>query len=105
PGEGRAAPEREGFAQEFGSGAELAGRRALARAHEELPHLGDVELVGADAYPVPPVRGRDRVVTVPTERLAQLGDVDVDRFLCRGRRRLAPELVDQALARDELVRM
>src|SRR5207237_3732670 len=35
----------------------------------------------------------------------QLGDVDVDGLLRRWRRRLAPELVDQALARDELVRM
>src|SRR5436190_1337086 len=65
----------------------------------------DIEPVGVDPDAVAAVRGRDRVETVPAERLAQLGDVDVDRFFGRGRRRLAPELVDQALARDELVRM
>ena len=49
--------------------------------------------------------GRDRVNTVSGQRLSQLGDVDVDRLSGRRRGRLAPELVDQALARDELVRM
>src|SRR5436190_23171971 len=65
----------------------------------------DIEPVGVDPDAVAAVRGRDRVETVSAERLAQLGDIDVDRFFGRGRRRLAPEVVDQALARDELVRM
>ena len=60
---------------------------------------------GVDPDAVAAVCGRDRVVTVPGQRLPQLGDVDVDGLLGRRRRRLAPELVDQALARDELVRM
>ena len=67
--------------------------------------MPDVELVGADPESVATVCRRDRVAAVPGQHLAQLGDVDVDRLSGRGRRRLAPELVDQALARDELVRM
>ena len=105
PGEGRAAPERERFAQELGSRFELARSCALAGGRKELPHARDVELVGADPEPVATVCRRDRVATVPGQHLPQLGDVDVDRLSGRGRRRLAPELVDQALARDELVRM
>src|SRR5207249_8979255 len=68
-------------------------------------HARDIESVGVDPDQVAAVRRCDRVETVAGQRLAQLGDVDVDRLFGRGRGRLAPELVDQALARDELVRM
>ena len=55
--------------------------------------------------PVAALRGHDRVVTVTRERLAQFRDVDIDGLSCGRRRRGAPQLVDQALSRDELIGM
>jgi hypothetical protein len=104
-GEGRAAPERNGFAQELGSRLELAHGCALTRGRKKLLHVREVEFVGIDTKAVAAVRGRNRVETVTGQCLPQLRDVDVDRLSRGGRRRLTPELVDQALARDELVRM
>src|SRR5205823_9340520 len=104
-GESGAAPEGERFAQKLGSRFELARRCPLAGGGKELLQARGVEPLGIDLEAVAPVRGRDRVVTVAGQRLAQLGDVDVDGLPRRGRRRLAPELVDQALAGDELVRV
>ena len=103
--EGRSAPEPEPLAQQLGSRLELARGFALARGGEQLPQTRDVQLVVVDPEAVAAVRSRDRVVTVPSQRLAQLGDVDVDRLLRGRRRRRPPELVDQALAGDEFVRV
>src|SRR6476659_399538 len=97
--EGRSAPEAERLAQELGS------RFELARGGEQLPQARNVQLIVLDPEAVAAVRRRDRVVTVASKRLAQLGYVDVDGLLRRRRRRGAPELVDQALAGDELVRV
>ena len=104
-GQGRAAPEVERLAQKLDSHFELARRCALAGGGKELLQARDIEPLGIDLEAVAPVRGRDRVVTVANQRLAQLGDVDVDGLPRRWRRRLAPELVDQPLACDELVRV
>ena len=103
--QGRTAPEAERLAQELGSRFQLARGCAFAGAGKQLPQARNVQLIVVDHEAVAAVRRRDRVVTVTSQHLAQLGDVDVDGLLCRGRRRLAPEVVDQALAGDELIRV
>src|ERR671934_27235 len=74
-------------------------------AGKQLPQTRNVQLVDIKPDAIAAVRGRDRVMTVASQGLAKLGDVNVDRLPRRRRRRLTPELVDQPLARDELVRM
>ena len=60
-----------------------------------------VELAGGDLQDVAAGPREQHLVA---ERLAQLRDVALQRLGGGLRRLLAPELLDQALARDELVR-
>ena len=103
PGERRATPERQRLPETLGGGFELSLRDVLARARHEALHAARVNGVRLDVQPIAAVRGRDRIVTGATERLAQLREIDVDRLARGRRRRLTPEVVDQAVARDELV--
>ena len=59
-----------------------------------------VELIGGDLQDVAAGPGEQHLVA---ERLAELRDVPLQRLGGGLRRPLAPELLDQALARDELV--
>ena len=91
--QGRTAPKAEPLAQELGSRFEFTRGLALARGGEQLPEARNVQLIVVDSEAVAAVRRPNRVVTVASQRLAQLGDVDVDGLLRRRRRRRAPELV------------
>ena len=76
----------------------------VARVRDEDFHSARVEPLRVDMQPVSAGGGRDRIAGA-TEGLAELRDIDIDRFAGRWRRRLAPQIVDQALARHELVRV
>ena len=65
----------------------------------------DVEIIGVDREPVATIRSRDRVETVPSQRLPQVRDVDVDGLPRSWRRCNTPDVVDQTLAGDQLVRV
>ena len=98
-GERRPAPEIESFAQSL---RRKAGRRLLRLLDQHL-EAEQVELVRADADHVARLLRDDRVVR--GECLAELGDVVLQRVGgCPGRLR-APELVDEPVRRDDLVRM
>ena len=102
-GEDAAAPERERLLER--------PRRLLDRARCGLgTGRGDhaleperVELVGRQLEQIAVRAGRNRA-PVAGECLAQLGDVHLNRLHGRGRRPLPPELVDEPVARDDLVR-
>jgi hypothetical protein len=98
----RAAPESQGFAQR------LCGLCLIAGGELFVPLLGqpfeavEIHLGGLGDQHVAAIAGRHRV---GAERLAQAGDVTLQR-LRRSRGSLfAPELVDQAIARDNLAAM
>ena len=95
-GERRPAPEREPVAEHRGRGS----RRGLARSVDELLEAVDVERLGRELQNIAARAGDERV---GPERLAQLRDVALERLRRRVRSLLAPEVLDEALARDELV--
>src|SRR6476646_8431388 len=101
--EGGTAPEGYHLTQDQGSRFRLSRGCPLAGGGKQLPEAPGVQLIEVDPEAVAAVCGLDRVVTVLSQRLAQLGDVDIDGLLRRRRWRRAPELVDQPLAGDELV--
>ena len=105
PRERGATPESKRFPEAFGSALELTVRhRSAGLGHDLLHHCG-VELFWLEAQPIAPRSRRDGIVTLPREHPTQLRDIDVDRLARRRRRRFPPQVVDQALARDELVRV
>jgi hypothetical protein len=105
PGESRAAPEGQRLSEALGGRLELAVRDKLLRLPDKNLHAARVEALRLDMQPVSAGCRCDRIGARNAERLAQLRHVDVDRF-ARGRRRcLPPQVVDQALAGDELVRV
>jgi hypothetical protein len=83
-----------------------SSRRVTAmpqHARNEDLHAARVELFWVDVQPIASRTGRDRIGAAA--RLPDLREIDVDRF-ARGRRRcFPPQVVDEPLARDELVRM
>ena len=85
-GEGRAAPQRKRLVE--------PPRRAQAL------ELGEVELVVLDCDQVP---GRLPLQALVTDRLAQLGHVDVQRFVDRLGWVVLPEQVDQPVAGHDAV--
>ena len=105
PGERRAAPERQRLPETLGGALELALRDELLRLRNEDLHAARIEPLRLDVAAVAAGRGRDRIGAGDAERLAQLREIDVDRLARGRRRRLPPQVVDQALARDELVRV
>jgi hypothetical protein len=97
-GEGRAAPEGERLPKE---------RRAAVRALEgcgrrELLEAAGVRRVGGDPEHV---TGLPRGEHVRRQQLADLRDEVLERRRRGARRRLAPELVHEAVDRDDLVRV
>jgi hypothetical protein len=78
---------------------------ATAGARDETAHPVGVEEGGVHHQAVAPVGGGDRIATVAAEGLAQLRDIDLDGFSGGRRRRHAPELIDESLGGDELVRV
>jgi hypothetical protein len=97
-------PERQRRAEQLVSPAGLAGGERAA-AFGRLPlELAQVELPRTDLDPVAVGAGLDHRPPA-VQRLAEPRDVPLER-VPRGRRRaIAPELVDQALARDHSVRV
>ena len=96
-GQRRPAPQRERFAQLLGRFPRLG----VACLVDQLLEPVHVELAGGDLQDVAAGPGEQHLVA---ERLAQLRDVALQRLGGGLRRLLAPELLDQALAPDELVR-
>jgi hypothetical protein len=97
-GERRPAPQRERLAER---------RRRLLRTRaggvrDEPLKAGDVELRRLE---LDRVAGRAGDEPAVAELLAEPRDVDVDALCDRRRRRLAPQLVDEPLGRDHLIRM
>ena len=96
-GQRRSSPERERLPQH-----RVRGRRVCdPRSAEELLEAEQVERpdVGTEL-----VCGGDGPDDVAAERPAQLRDVGLENLRGRGRRPAVPELLDQAIARDRLVR-
>ena len=98
-------PQRERRAQEPCRLLRVAGRACSARAIELALEARDVELVRLDSGDVPGWTGRDHGLAAGlSQSFTQLGDVDLDDLRGRRRRLVAPELVDQAVNRNDLVR-
>ena len=98
-GQRRPTPERERLVQCFGRSSRF-GRVACLRT-ERRERL-QVERAWLELEYVPG-RPRPQRCAVFPERLAQAGDVDLQRRARRLRRRVAPQLVDQPLARHDAV--
>jgi hypothetical protein len=96
-GENRAAPERERLPQRRRRGLGILPARLLDQRLEAFA----VERAGLDHDGVAGGPGDDRV---PTERLAELRHVNLERRRRRVGRRPVPELVDEPIARDDPVR-
>ena len=77
------------------------GRCVSCRAHEALEAI-DIELARLDSQEVPAWAALE---SIAAKRAAQPRDVSVERLLDARRRPLAPERVDQPVARDDLVRV
>jgi len=104
-GQRRASPQGERLAQEAGRVRGPAARERVPTLAQEPLEAIDVELAVLDPQRVAaPVR-LEPVPFAVAERAPQAADV-VLQHLRRGRRgRLAPQRVDQAIARDRLVAM
>ena len=96
-GERRPAEERERLAEQ----SRRVGRRLLARERHERLEALEVELARLERDRVAG-RTRDDRVARP-ERVAQPGDVDLERLGGRRRRILAPQHVDQPVRRHRLL--
>ena len=97
-GERLAAEECEGLAQRRGSGRGLLLRGARAE-RLDLLHIG-LTLLDPEQIPA-----ASRLEPLRAELLAQLGHVHLHGLRRLLRRRLAPELVDEPIGRDRLVRV
>ena len=103
-GQDLAAPEPERFPREVGSPSMLTFVGCGAGCRKEARRLEDVEQSAAELKSVAsaaPSDGRP----VRLEKRAKTGDVTLDRVSGRGRRVLTPDVVDQPLDRNDLVRM
>jgi len=108
-GERRAAPERQRTFERGGGAVRVAGGELIAAGgHEVLESVG-VEVLALDRQLVAALARHDRaragVVVTPSrrERLSQSRDLDVQELGGRGRRPLAPQLVDQPVRGERLV--
>jgi hypothetical protein len=92
------APQRERLPQ-LGRRARWSGAAGLGRELLEPRH---VELIGLDVEHVATgMRGEASRV----EQLPQPGDIDLDVLPCPRRWRASPDLIDELVARDQLVRV
>ena len=102
--EGGAAPETQRLAQlRRGLLRSPSAERGAAVAEELLEPI-QVDLIGVEPDEVAGTLS-DEDLARRAEQLAQLRHVDLDRVGGRRRRLLAPELVDQAIGRDDLIRV
>ena len=101
-GQGGAAPERERFPERTGSRLGIAACERIAALLDQALEQAHVDLVGLCAEEVTGAAGEQH--TGP-KQLAQLGDVVLHDLRSGVGRLVAPELVDQLLARDDLVRV
>ena len=100
--ERRSAPERQRFAGPCGCCVDVAvGERPLGFGQPTLEAV-DVELLLSDLQHVA-AAARDEQLAIRVQRLAQLRNVDLHALRRRRGRLLAPELVDQAVGRYDLV--
>jgi hypothetical protein len=90
-------PEPECLAQQPGGGVGPGGVEVLPRARDQRLEALEVELARLEDDPVARAACLD---PVGAQRLAQPGDVDLERLDRRGRRFLAPQRVDEGVARD-----
>jgi hypothetical protein len=98
-GERRSAPDLERLSQELRAEQRRPGRPSLG---DEPVELQRVELARLHAHEVAGRAGDD---PRRPEQLAQRRDVALHQLVRTGRRLVAPELVDETLARDRLVRV
>ena len=99
-GEGRSTPERERRSKPLGSrGRTSLGERVPPLRAKTLA-LRRIEFVRRQHQPV---TGGSARQTRGTERGAQARDVRPQGCLGRGRRLSVPEVVDQPIARDDLI--
>ena len=94
----RPAPQRERLVQPVRGSLRIRSRRLVAQPLEAV----EVEPAGLDPQRVP---GRPRQDHVGAERPAQLRDVDVEALRGVRRRMRAPDVLDQPVGRDDLVRV
>ena len=108
-GQGRAAPQGERLAQQVGRPGRVAGGQGLAALAVQALEAVQVEALEVDPEQVAGVagdQGAGRTGAVAgLDRLAQGGDVVLERLLDRWRGLLAPDGHDQLLGRDDLVGM
>ena len=98
-GQRRATPERERLVQCLGGSSRLGRVACLCTERRERLQVERARL----ELEYVPGRPRSQRCTVFPERLAQAGDVDLQRRARRLRRRVAPQLIDQPLARHDAV--
>src|SRR5207244_2870545 len=101
----RAAPERERFPQRLGSLLGIAGGEFRPAFLEQPSKAVAVELARLDTKHVAVPAGQEDSVTGAVQRLAQPRDVHLNDLRGARRRLVRPELVDQAVARYDLVRV
>ena len=102
-GERRAAPEPERVAQAGGRQRSVAIRERAPPVGEQALEAQRIELIGLEAEHIPR-RPCDEQVAIPVQRLAELRHAHAHgRLPAQGLLR-APELVEQALFRHDLVR-
>ena len=83
----------------------MPARACSARPIELALEARDVELARLDSGDVSGRTGHDHGLAAGlSQSFAQLGDVDLHDLRGRRRRLVAPELVDQAVSRNDLVR-
>ena len=99
-GEAVAAPERKRLAQARRRHRGVVAQHGLAALVDETLEAGCVELARRDSGDVPRRLGHENG---GAERLTQLRDIHLQSVRSGPRRRLAPELIDQPLRRDDLV--
>ncbi len=105
-GERRPAPQGECLAERRRRAGGVTGRERRASGGRQLLKAVEVELPGRQVQEVTGRAGLDRAGTGAVGRHgpAQLGDVHLHGLACGRRGRLPPELGDQPLGRDDLVR-
>src|SRR5581483_8060050 len=102
PGERLASPERERLGQELARLIRTTRAESASALLEEVLEPPQVEHVRAELEAVAVCDGHDQL---RAERLAQLRHVDLEHLRGRGRRRAAPDVLDEASlrAREPLV--
>ena len=100
-----AAPERESLGERSRGGGQILRVTCGAGRPDESLERVEVELPVADADGVATRAGRESPVRPVSELPTQLGDVVLDDLEGGRRRALSPQLVDEPVAPDHLVRV